>query len=430
MMSTAVFELSKAEPAQTNGPSRGGCRFCGNTELHLVVDLGMSPLCESFLAREQLLAMEPFYPLRALFCEECGLMQVEEYVGGREIFCGQYAYFSSYSDTWLSHSKRYAHQMIERFDLDSSSLVVELASNDGYLLKNFVERGIRCMGIEPADNVAEAAREIGVPTRVEYFGAELAQQMVAEGLQADLLPANNVLAHVPDLNDFVAGMKILLAWRGVITVEFPHLVNLIEGNQFDTIYQEHYCYFSFCTIERIFAAHGITLFDVEELPTHGGSLRIYGRHAEHAELSVSPSVGAMRRREIEKGFHRLETYRAFAERVAEVKRSLLEFLIQARRQGKRVAAYGAPGKGNTLLNYCGIRADFVDYAVDRNPYKHGRYLPGTHIPVFAPEKIAETRPDYVLILPWNIKEEIVNQLAYVREWGAQFVVPIPELTVC
>jgi SAM-dependent methyltransferase len=429
-MSTAVIEMVSAEAAPAGRPSRGGCRFCGNTELHLVVDLGMSPLCESFLARDQLLAMEPFYPLRALFCEECGLMQVEEYVGGREIFCGQYAYFSSYSDTWLSHSKRYAEAMIERFDLDSSSLVVELASNDGYLLKNFVERGIHCLGIEPADNVADAARKIGVPTRVEYFGTELARQMVAEGLQADLLPANNVLAHVPDLNDFVAGMKILLAPRGVITVEFPHLVNLIEGNQFDTIYQEHYCYFSFCTIERIFAAHGITLFDVEELPTHGGSLRIYGRHTEHGQLPVAPSVSAMRRREIEKSFHRLETYRAFAERVAEVKRGLLEFLIQARRRGKRVAAYGAPGNGNTFLNYCGIREDFVDNAVDRNPYKHGRYLPGTHIPVFAPEKIAETRPDYVLILPWNLKEEIVNQLAYVRDWGAQFVVPIPKLTVC
>ena len=429
-MSTAVFETVSADLAPIVQPCREGCRFCGNAELHLVVDLGMSPLCENFLARDQLLEMESFYPLRALFCEECGLMQVEEYVGGREIFSSQYMYFSSYSDTWLRHSKRYAEQMIDRFALDSSSFVVELASNDGYLLKNFVERGIRCLGVEPAGKVAEAARAIGVPTRVEYFGTELAKRMVDEGLGADLLAANNVLAHVPDLNDFVAGMKILLAPRGVITVEFPHLVNLIEGNQFDTIYQEHYCYFSFSTIERIFAAHGITLFDVEELSTHGGSLRIYGRHTEYAELPVAQSVGTIRGREIRKGFHRLETYRAFAERVAEVKRSLLEFLIQARRQGKRIAAYGAPGKGNTLLNYCGIREDFVDYAVDRNPYKHDRYLPGTHIPVFAPEKIAETRPDYVLILPWNLREEITNQLAYVREWGAKFVVPIPELSIC
>jgi SAM-dependent methyltransferase len=374
--------------------------------------------------------MESFYTLRALFCEACGLMQVEEYVGGREIFSSQYLYFSSYSDTWLRHSKQYAEQMIDRLELDCSSFVVELASNDGYLLKNFVERGIPCLGIEPAGKVAEAARQIGVPTRVEYFGTELAKRMAAEGLQADLLAANNVLAHVPDLNDFVAGMKILLARHGVITVEFPHLVNLIEGNQFDTIYQEHYCYFSFSTIERIFAAHGITLFDVEELSTHGGSLRIYGRHSEYGELPVAASVGDIRDRETAKGFHRLETYRAFAERVAEVKRSLLEFLIHARRQGKRIAAYGAPGKGNTLLNYCGIREDFVDYAVDRNPYKHGRFLPGTHIPVFAPEKIAETRPDYVLILPWNLKEEITNQLAYVREWGAKFVVPVPALEIC
>jgi len=429
-MSTAVIESMEAEAGAVGRPNRGACRFCGNAELHLVVDLGMSPLCESFLSRDQLLQMEPFYPLRALFCEECGLMQVDEYVGGREIFCGQYAYFSSFSDTWLQHCKRYAEQMIERFGLDESSHVVELASNDGYLLKNFVERGIPCLGIEPAENVAEAARAIGVPTRVEYFGTELARQMVAEGLQADLLAANNVLAHVPNLNDFVAGMKIVLAPQGVVTIEFPHLMNLIEGNQFDTIYQEHYCYFSFFTLERIFASHGITLFDVEELATHGGSLRIFGRHTQYAGIPVTPAVAAMRRRELEKGFDRLETYQAFAERVAEVKRSLLEFLIKARREGKHIAAYGAPGKGNTLLNYCGIREDFVDYAVDRNPYKHGRFLPGTHIPVFAPERIAQTRPDFVLILPWNLKEEIVKQLAYVREWGAQFVVPIPQLTIC
>ena len=429
-MSTDVVGLAEAPPVPAIRPGRGACRFCGATELQLVVDLGMSPLCENFLTRDQLLQMEPFYPLRALFCEECGLVQVAEYVGGREIFCGQYAYFSSYSDTWLRHARKYAEQMIERFCLHSSSQVVELASNDGYLLKNFVQRGIPCLGIEPAENVAEAARAQGVPTRVEYFGAEMARQLVSEGVQADLLAANNVLAHVPDLNDFVAGIKILLATRGVLTVEFPHLVRLIEGNQFDTIYQEHYCYFSFCTVERILAAHGITLFDVEELSTHGGSLRIYGRHTEHTDIPVAPAVRAMRHREIAAGYDRAEPYRAFAERVAETKRNLLAFLIRARREGKRVAAYGAPGKGNTLLNYCGIREDFLDYAVDRNPYKHGRYLPGTHIPVFAPEKIAETRPDYVLILPWNLKEEIVNQLAYVRTWGAQFVVPIPQLTIC
>jgi SAM-dependent methyltransferase len=429
-MSTAIFETVSADPAPVGSLYREGCRFCANNELHLVVDLGMSPLCENFLSHEQLLEMESFYPLRALFCEQCGLMQVDEYVGGREIFSSEYMYFSSFSDSWLRHAKQYAAQMIDRFALDGSSFVIELASNDGYLLKNFVERGIRCLGIEPAGKVAEAARKIGVPTRVEYFGRDLAKRLVDEGVQADLLAANNVLAHVPDLNDFVAGMKLLLAPGGVITVEFPHLVNLIDSNQFDTIYQEHYCYFSFSTIERVFAAHGITLFDVEELSTHGGSLRVFGRHTEYAALPVSASVETIRNREMAKGFHRLETYRAFAERVAEVKRSLLEFLIKARRQGKRIAAYGAPGKGNTLLNFCGIREDFVDYAVDRNPYKHGRYLPGTHIPVFAPEKIAETRPDYVLILPWNLKEEITNQLAYVREWGAKFVVPIPELEIC
>ena len=429
-MSTAAIDLPEVLDAPSIRPGRGACRFCGATELHLVVDLGMSPLCENFLTRDQLLQMEPFYPLRALFCEECGLVQVEEYIGGREIFCGQYAYFSSYSDTWLRHARQYTEQMIQRFDLNTSSHVVELASNDGYLLRNFVERGIPCLGIEPAENVAKAAQAKGIPTRVEYFGTELARILVGEGLQADLVAANNVLAHVPDLNDFVAGIKTLMAEQGVLTVEFPHLMRLIEGNQFDTIYQEHYCYFSFRTVERILAAHGITLFDVEELPTHGGSLRIYGRHAEDAAIPVAPAVRAMRQREIAAGYDQVATYRGFAGRVAEAKHNLLDFLIHARREGKRVAAYGAPGKGNTLLNYCGIREDLLEYAVDRNPYKHGRYLPGTHIPVYAPEKLAETRPDYVLILPWNLKEEIVRQLAYVRNWGAQFVVPIPQLTIC
>src|SRR3954462_3097209 len=328
-MSTALAEEIKNERAPVGASSRGGCRFCCNPELHLVVDLGMSPLCENFLSRDQLLAMEPFYPLRALFCEDCGLMQVEEYVGGREIFDSQYMYFSSYSDSWLSHCKEYAEQMIGRFDLNSTSLVVELASNDGYLLKNFVERGVPCLGIEPAEKVADVARKIGVPTRVEYFGTEVARQMVAEGLHADLIPANNVLAHVPDLNDFVAGMKILLAKSGVITVEFPHLMNLIESNQFDTIYQEHYCYYSFSTVERIFASHGITLFDVEELPTHGGSLRIYGRHAEDATKPVGPRVAELKLKEEAFGISKLSTYASFAERVRETKRKLLAFLIQA-----------------------------------------------------------------------------------------------------
>lgn len=430
MMSSNAPALHDTPSAPAVRPGRGACRFCSGTKLHLVVDLGVSPLCENFLTREQLLEMEPFYPLRALFCEECGLVQVEEYVGGREIFCKDYAYFSSYSDSWLRHASHYTSQMIARFGLSPASQVLELASNDGYLLKNFVAQGIPCLGIEPAENVAAAARKQGVPTLVEYFGSATARRLAAEGITADLLIANNVLAHVPDLNDFVAGMKIILATQGVLTAEFPHLVKLIEGNQFDTIYQEHYCYFSFCTVERVFAAHGISIFDVEELSTHGGSLRVYGRHTENTSLPVRPAVAEMRSREIAAGFLHVETYRAFRDRVAETKRDLLAFLITARRDGKRVAAYGAPGKGNTLLNYCGIREDFIDYAVDRNPYKHGKYLPGTHIPVFAPEMLSQTRPDYVLILPWNLKEEIASQLAYARQWGAKFVVPIPRLTIC
>lgn len=428
-MSTVLTSSANQATAAAGRSPSGACRFCDAADLQTVVDLGMSPLCENFLAQHQLREMEPFYPLRALFCERCCLVQVEEYVAGREIFCGQYAYFSSFSDTWLQHASRYCERVVERFALDGASHVVELASNDGYLLKNFVKRGIPCLGIEPAENVAEAATHQGVPTRVEYFGTELARSLKKEGREADLLIANNVLAHVPDLNDFVAGIKLLLAAPGVLTVEFPHLVRLIENNQFDTIYQEHYCYFSLLAVERILAAHGLTIFDVEELPTHGGSLRIYARHTENARLPIAAAVHDLRSREVTAGYDRLDTYKHFAARVEETKRALLDFLIRAKRAGKRIAAYGAPGKGNTLLNYCGVREDFIDYAVDRNPYKHGRFLPGTHIPVYAPEKIAETRPDYLLILPWNIRDEIVHQLEYVRQWGAQFVVPIPHLQI-
>lgn len=427
---TSTESLDRRLPTGAPQPGRGACRFCSSTRLHNVVDLGMSPLCENFLTRDQLNQMEQFYPLRALVCEDCFLVQVEEHVGGREIFCGEYAYFSSYSDSWLRHAKNYAEMITTRLGLHEKSLVVELASNDGYLLKNFVGKNIPCLGIEPADNVAAVAMQKGVPTRVLYFGEEAARDLVAEGIRADLLVANNVLAHVPDLNSFVAGIKILLAENGVLTVEFPHVLRMIAENQFDTIYQEHYCYYSFYTVERIFAAHGITLFDVEELPTHGGSLRIYGRHAEDRSRPILPAVDAIRQREINAGYTQLERYRGFAENVAETKRKLLEFLIRAKREGKRVAAYGAPGKGNTLLNYCGVREDFLDYAVDRNPYKHGKYLPGTHIPVFPPQRIADTRPDYILILPWNLKDEIIRQLDYVRQWGAKFVIPIPELTIC
>lgn len=424
-----TLTLGAPHAKSTVKPGRGACRFCSSTKLHTVVDLGMSPLCENFLTQEQLHEVEPFYPLKALVCEECFLVQVEEYVGGREIFCGEYAYFSSYSDSWLRHAKHYADMITQRLGLNEESLVVELASNDGYLLQNFVAKNIPCLGIEPADNVAAVAMKKGVPTRVLYFSKEIARELAAEGFRADLLAANNVLAHVPDLNSFVAGIKVLLADDGVMTVEFPQWLTTMNGNQFDSIYQEHYCYYSFYTVEKIFAAHGITLFDVEDLTTHGGSLRIYGRHTQDRSKPVTPAVHATRQREIDAGLTRVDTYRAFAEKVAATKRNLLDFLIQAKRAGKSVAAYGAPGKGNTLLNYCGIREDFIDYAVDRNPYKHGKFLPGTHIPVFPPQKIAETRPDFVLILPWNLQDEIVQQLQYVREWGAKFVVPNPELTV-
>jgi SAM-dependent methyltransferase len=388
----------------------------------------MSPLCESFLAREQLNQMEPFYPLHAYVCERCFLVQVEEYVGPERIF-DDYAYFSSYSDAWLEHARSYTDMIISRLDLDGQSHVVELGSNDGYLLQYFVEKRIPVLGVEPAANVAAGALAKGVVTTTRLFGQSVAEDLMAEGKRADLIIGNNVLAQVPDLNGFVAGMRLLLKPHGVITMEFPHLMRLMDENQFDTIYHEHFSYFSFMTVEQIFAAHGLVLFDVEELWTHGGSLRIYARHAEDDARAVGPRVHALRAREREARLDSLDRYSAFTERVYETKRRLLEFLISAKRNGKSIAGYGAPGKGNTLLNYCGIRTDFLDYTVDRNPHKHGKFLPGTRIPIHHPEKIKETRPDYLLILPWNLKDEIMQQMAEVRAWGGQFVVPIPELRV-
>ena len=329
--------------------------------------------------------------------------------------------------SWLQHVERYTHAMIDRFKLNKDSFVVEVASNDGYLLQYFVQDDIPVLGIEPAKNVAKVAIEKGVPTLTEFFGVKLAEQLRDEGKQADLIAGNNVLAQVPDINDFVGGMKILLKPTGVITIEFPHLMRLMEENQFDTIYHEHFSYFSFITAEKIFAAHGITLFDVEELPTHGGSLRIYGKHEDNDALPITDRARELHDREINAGFTQMECYSAFGEQVKETKRKLLHFLIEAKRERKSIAGYGAPGKGNTLLNYCGIRTDFLDYTVDRNPYKQGKFLPGTHIPIYSPEKILETKPDYVFILPWNFKDEIMYQMAGIREWGGQFVVPIPEV---
>jgi SAM-dependent methyltransferase len=404
------------------------CRFCQAGLQRTFVDLGMSPLCESFLTQEQLNQTEPFYPLHAYVCEECFLVQVEEYVGPERIF-SEYAYFSSYSRAWLEHAKSYTDMIVSRLGLDHTSQVIELGSNDGYLLQYLIARGIRVLGVEPAGNVAAAAIAKGVPSTTRLFGLETARELLAEGHHPDLIVGNNVLAQVADLNGFVAGMKKLLKPGGVITMEFPHLLRLMDENQFDTIYHEHFSYFSLMSTERIFAAHGLTLFDVEEMWTHGGSLRIYARHQEDAARPVGPRVRALLAREKTVGLDRPDRYAAFAEQVRETKRRLLEFLIGAKRQGKSIAGYGAPGKGNTLLNYCGIRTDFLDYTVDRNPYKHGRFTPGTHIPIYPPEKILETRPDYVLILPWNLKDEIMEQMSAVQSWGGQFVVPIPDVKV-
>jgi SAM-dependent methyltransferase len=403
------------------------CRFC-NGSLAEFVDLGMSPLCESYLAKNQLNSMEPFYPLAAYVCRDCLLVQLQEYVAPEDIF-SEYAYFSAYSDAWLDHARRYVETMTERLGLGPASRVIELGSNDGYLLQFFVERGIPVLGIDPAANVAQAAEKRGVSTLVRFFGIETARELAAEGTQADLILGNNVLAQVVNLNSFVEGIRIILKPNGVCTIEFPHLLKTMAGNQFDQIYHEHFSYFSILTAEKIFAAHGIRIFDVEELWTHGGSLRIYACHAGDETHPSLPLIQKLAHREREAGLHRLETYAYFADRVRATKRKLLSFLIETKSCGNSIAGYGAPGKGNTLLNYCGIRTDFLDYTVDRNPYKHGKYLPGTHIPIFPPEKITETKPDYVLILPWNIKDEIMSQLAYIRSWGGRFVVPIPEVSV-
>ena len=405
-----------------------GCRFCEAPLTQTVIDLGKSPLCESFLSKEQLNRMEAFYPLHVWVCGRCFLVQVEQYVAPDHIFT-EYAYFSSYSESWLRHASAYVDMISARLALGPTHRVVELGSNDGYLLQYFVAKGIPVLGVEPAKNVAEAAAARGVPTVSRLFGRQAAQDLVDEGHGADLIVGNNVLAQVPDLNDFVAGIARLLRPRGVVTLEFPHLQRLMDENQFDTIYHEHFSYFSLSTVERILGAHGLTVFDVDELPTHGGSLRIYARHATDAARAVTARVRDLAAREDAAGLNALARYASFTEQVHETKRRLLEFLIAAKRQRKSIVGYGAPGKGNTLLNYCGIRTDFLDYTVDRNPYKHGKYTPGTHIPIHPPERIVQTRPDYVLILPWNLKDEIMEQMAGIRAWGGQFVVPIPDVKI-
>jgi SAM-dependent methyltransferase len=426
--------------------SGGACRHCEAPLRHTVVDLGMSPLCETFPGADELNRMEPFYPLRVWVCDACYLVQVHEYVRPEHIFDIQYPYFSSYSVSWLRHAERYVDDVVGRLGLGRDSLVIELGSNDGYLLQYFVGRGVPALGIEPAANVAAAARARGVPTLVRMFDARCARELAGaagaalaisaglaswprEGRRPDLICGANVLAQVSDLNGFVQAIAELLAPDGVVTIEFPHLERLIAENQFDTIYHEHFSYFSFTAAERIFAAHGLVLFDVEELPTHGGSLRIWGRQAASRRWPATPRVTALRAREAATGVTTLPYYADFARRVEDTKHNLLDFLIDARRQGRRTVGYGAPGKANTLLNYCGIRTDLVAFTVDRNPGKQGRFTPGTHIPILAPDAIDRDRPDYVLILPWNLTAEIVEQMAHVRDWGGRFVVPIPEVKV-
>jgi SAM-dependent methyltransferase len=417
-----------AEVERVAAPSRPRCRSCDAPLEHTFADLGSSPLANAYLTESQLEDPEPFYPLHVYVCDRCFLVQLPPVVTPDELF-GEYAYFSSYSDSWVQHARRYAEDMIDLFGFDSNSKVVEIASNDGYLLRHFRERGVPVLGIEPAQNVAAAAEREGIPTLVEFFGLELATRLRADGGAADLVVANNVLAHVPVLGDFIAGVRTLLEPTGVATMEFPHLLRLIEQVEFDTIYHEHHSYFSLATVERLFASAGLTLFDVEELPTHGGSLRIYARHDGNDAIPIASRVVELRRREREAGFDRLETYTGFDERVRRVKRDLLEFLIGAKREGKSIVGYGAPAKATTLLNYCGVRRDFVDYVVDRSPHKQGRYLPGVRLEIRDPSDVERTRPDFLLILPWNLKDEIVEQMSNVRAFGCRFVVPIPETTI-
>ena len=404
------------------------CRFCDKQLKYTFADLGVSPLANAYLTTEQTNQMEPFFPLRAYVCERCFLVQLPVFQSSEEIF-SEYAYFSSYSDSWLQHAKKYAESMIERFGFGIKSQIIEIASNDGYLLRNFLEKGFSVLGIEPAKNVAEAAIDIGIPTVVKFFGVQTAKELVLDGKYADLLIGNNVLAHVPDVNDLIKGMKIILKPQGIITMEFPHLMRLIDENQFDTIYHEHFSYFSFTTVRQIFMHHDFKIFDVEELPTHGGSLRIYACHSEDHSKETTKRVDNLLEREEVAGFKDLKIYLDFDEKVKTIKRSILSFVNKAKNEGNSIVGYGAPAKGNTLLNYCGIRKDYIDYTVDRSPHKQGYFLPGTHIPIYHPDKIKETQPDYIVILPWNLKDEIMKQMAHIREWNGRFVTLIPEVSI-
>jgi SAM-dependent methyltransferase len=406
----------------------GDCRFCRAPLQLSFCDLGLSPLANNYLTREQLNKGEMFFPLHALLCEKCLLVQLLEFETPANIF-EDYAYFSSYSTSWLEHARLYTQEMVQRFGLNSSSSVVEIASNDGYLLQYFKQQGVPVLGVEPAANVAKVAVERGIPTTVRFFGTQTATELVADGKRADLLLGNNVLAHVPDLNDFVRGMKVLLAPNGLITMEFPHLLRLKADNQFDTIYHEHFSYFSFLTVSRVFESHGLRMFDVQQLPTHGGSLRIFATHIQNQSYEQTPATAALLAEEKQAGLDRVDGYADFAQSVSATKRGLLKFLIEAKEQGKSVVGYGAPAKGNTLLNYCGVGPDLISYTVDRSPHKQDRFLPGSRLPIFHPDKIRETKPDYLLILPWNLATEVEQQMAHIREWGGRFVVPIPQVKI-
>ncbi len=416
-----------ASPAPRMNLKASTCRFCGTPLNRTFVDLGGSPPSNSYLRASDLQRSELYHPLHAYVCDSCHLVQLEEFETPEQIF-SDYAYFSSYSQSWLRHSETYCSAVRARFSLGEYSQVIEIASNDGYLLKNFLPMGVRVLGVEPAANVAKVAMDKGIPTMVAFFGRETAKRLVGNGVRADLLIANNVMAHVPNLNDFIGGMKIVLAPQGVITVEFPHLLNLMREVQFDTIYHEHFSYFSFLTAQAVFEAHGMRLFDVERLSTHGGSLRIYACHAE-AKHETTANVADVVTEECEAGLDGVDAYSGFEAKVRKIKRSLLRFLVDAKDAGKSVVGYGAAAKGNTLLNYCGIGPEFIDYVVDANPHKQGLYLPGSHIAIHAPERIAETRPDFILILPWNLQDEIVAANAKVASWGGKFVVPIPETRI-
>jgi len=404
------------------------CRFCNESLTNIFVDLGTSPLSNAFLTKEMLSNSEKVYPLCVYVCDNCFLVQLPEFEKPENIF-EDYAYFSSYSSTWLQHAENYVNMMIEKFSFDERNIVIEIASNDGYLLQFFKKKNIPILGIEPAVNVAKVAKEKGIPTITKFFSVDTANELKKEGKVADLIIGNNVLAHVPNLNDFVKGLKILLKPTGIITLEFPHILQLIQKNQFDTIYHEHFSYFSLFTAKKIFSFHGLTIFDVEEIPTHGGSLRIYVKHSESDNILINEKVGILLEKEKQFGLKNISTYTNFTKNVEKIKEKLQEFFITAKKSGKKIVCYGAAAKGNTMLNYCEIGNEFIDYIVDQNPHKQKLFLPGTHIPIKDPDEIRKTKPDYVVIIPWNLKEEIMEQMKYIQDWRGKFMIPIPEVSI-